>query len=117
MATSKILTLHEKLKEKGILFEKGFEALEFSELEKRYGIAFPPDLREFLSYGMPISPNFPNWKTGEYLKGRRRITIAEIMAWPADGMCFDIEHSNFWMPEWVRNPLTWRTLFSWLAGW
>ena len=30
--------------------------------------------------------------------------IQDQLAWPADGMCFDIEHNAFWLPAWGPKP-------------
>jgi hypothetical protein len=53
-----------KLREKGIQFEDGLTAVELEQVQKRYSLSFPPDLTELLSVGLPVSKNFPNWRTG-----------------------------------------------------
>ncbi|HZL14007.1 MAG TPA: hypothetical protein VFC85_07665 [Verrucomicrobiae bacterium] len=71
---------------------------EFSSVENRFGFQFPPDLKSILKLGLPVSKKFPDWRNGdaEEIQGRfDRVT---------DGICFDIEHNNFWMEEWGAKP-------------
>jgi hypothetical protein len=88
------------LRKEGIAFEPGLTANEIREIENRYNLGFPPDLAAFLALGLPVSEGFPNWRTGMISQPREVISIAEQMKRPADGICFDIEHNNFWMDEW-----------------
>ncbi|MCB9857430.1 MAG: SMI1/KNR4 family protein [Phycisphaerales bacterium] len=55
-------------------------------------------MREFLSLGLPISRSWAGWRATE--EG----DIRERMAWPLEGMCFDIEHNGFWLTEWGEKP-------------
>lgn len=82
----------------------GLDDSEFLAIENSYSFQFPPDLREFLPYGMPVSPNFPNWRTGECLKGSLPVALVELMDWPAKGVCFDVEHHGFWIQQWGPKP-------------
>jgi hypothetical protein len=93
-----------QLREVGIGFEEGLRPKEVSEIEARYNFSFPPDLREFLATGLPISPNFPNWRTGQMEIPRGLIPIEENLNWPMTGICFDIEKNDFWMPDWGPRP-------------
>jgi hypothetical protein len=54
----------ESLRTKGVTFESGLSASELGNIEQHYSFAFPPDLREFLSIGLPVSEDFPNWAQG-----------------------------------------------------
>lgn len=90
--------IHDKLASAGIAFSAGITPDEFEQIQNIYGFAFPPDLREFLSLGIPDSKRWLNWRTDTEQK------IRERMAWPLDSMCFDIEHSGFWLPEWGPKP-------------
>ena len=101
MASARMENAVVALRKQGIVFEPGLTASEVRENENRYGLRFPPDLLEFLSLGLPVPPDFPNWRTGVMItRTKDVIPIAEQMKWPADGICFDIEHNNFWMEEW-----------------
>src|SRR5437868_4631058 len=87
-----------KLHSWGIQFEPGLSNKEASRIESTYGFPFPPDLRSFLQYGLPVSRGWINWREDAPEQIRARLN------WPADGICFDIEHSNFWMENWGPRP-------------
>jgi hypothetical protein len=82
-----------------IALEPGLSDDEIERLEGRFKFAFPPDLRALLSAALPVSEGFPNWRsaTEEDLEAR--------MEWPADGICFDIQHNEFWHKGWGPRPL------------
>ena len=86
------------MEDQGIGFEPGLSDEEISAVEAQYGFSFPPDLRLFQSFALPVSKNFPNWRQPEAEAIRKRL------AWPADGMCFDIENDVFWMDDWGAKP-------------
>jgi len=100
------------LKKKGVTFEDGLTSTEFAGTETRYGFLFPPDLREFLSLELPVSEGFPNRRTGLIQGPRDVMPIAEFLARPADGICFDIERDNFWMQDWGPKPENFREAFQ-----
>ena len=77
---------------------------EFATAEGTFGIRFPPDLKQFLSAALPLDhkfriPAWPDWR-GDHEGIRVRL------AWPIDSICFDIEHNEFWYPEWGPQPAT-----------
>ncbi|WP_069997332.1 SMI1/KNR4 family protein [Cellulosilyticum sp. I15G10I2] len=91
----------DKLKRKGILFAKGLTPEEIDEVQERYNITFPPDLKDFLSSALPLSHNFVNWRDTS------KENIASIYAridWPLEGMLFDIENNVFWYDGWGEKP-------------
>jgi hypothetical protein len=92
------------LRNHGIEFESGLSPGEFATIESIYGFSFPPDLREFLELGLPISDDFPNWRTGRRAPTGKTDEIAGLLDWPARGMCFDIENSGFWLRDWGPRP-------------
>jgi hypothetical protein len=94
----------EAMQKKGIAFDTGLTNIEFEGIESRYGFQFPPDLREFLSLGLPVSDDFPNWRSGEIKWGPNSKSIADHLNWPAEGICFDIENNGFWMRDWGVKP-------------
>src|SRR5689334_7589794 len=69
----------------GVSFEEGLSSDESSAVEHEYGFRFPPDLREFLGYALPVSKGWPNWRRDS------RDEIMKRLNWPFEGMCFDIE--------------------------
>ena len=89
---------HAALKKQGIKIRKGLSDSEFNDIEKTFEFCFPPDLKAFLSIGLPVSKGWVNWR------GDSRKSIQERLDWPYDGMCFDIEHDGFWMSDWGDKP-------------
>jgi hypothetical protein len=92
------------LEQKGVTFESGLAPNELADAQKRYAFLFPPDLREFLSLCLPVSEDFPNWRTGTIKWGSGTAPIAETLDWPARGMCFDVEKNGFWVRDWGPKP-------------
>ena len=95
---SKIKEINRLLKSKGILFDKGLSDLEIINIQKKNGFTFPPDLKLMLQTEMPISDPFVNWRSIS------ENDLAKKLSWPYEGMCFDIEHNNFWMDEFGHKP-------------
>ncbi len=93
-----------KLRDKGIQFEDGLTAVELEQIQKHHSISFPPDLVEFVSVGLPVSKNFPNWRSGFAETSAGPKSIEQILEWPADGILFDVRHDNFWLPTWGDRP-------------
>jgi hypothetical protein len=104
MAGAIMLALQEKLRSAGIIFDRGMTEVELDQAQKMYELAFPVDLREFLSCGLPISPEFPNWRTGIVEHRGQKVRIKDMLGWPFEGICFDIEQNDFWMPNWGPKP-------------
>lgn len=86
------------LKATGVQFAPGLTAEEFADIERRFGFRFPPDLREFLTLGLPVSGGWVDWR------GADESTLRKRLDWPADGVCFDIEPDAFWLAEWGPRP-------------
>ncbi|MGH7485218.1 MAG: SMI1/KNR4 family protein [bacterium] len=82
----------------GWMLQKGLGDAEIAAVETHYGFHFPPDLRSFLTAAVPHGERFPNWRNvgSEELR--------QTLAWPADSICFDIEHNDFWWPAWGARP-------------
>jgi hypothetical protein len=57
-----------------------------------------PVSNEFLMLGLPVSSGFFNWRYAN------REQITEQLLCPYEGICFDIEHNNFWLKEWGDKP-------------
>ena len=96
----------DRLSSAGVSFDAGLTPDEFAAIEHEYGFRFPPDLREFLGYALPVSENWFDW---------RRDSRAEIMRgleWPYEGICFDIEHNSFWLELWGPKPTALADAFS-----
>lgn len=86
------------MREHGVKFANGLTSSQIEAAEAEYGFCFPPDLRIFLEYALPLGERFPDWRTP------RSKAIQKMLAWPADGMCFDIKHNTFWLPAWGARP-------------
>jgi len=81
----------------GLEFEAGLTDPEIQGIESRFRFRFPPDLRSFLQTNVPFW-NSPRWHSA---------IDSEIQSWldePMRGMLFDVEHSEFWLPEWGDRP-------------
>ena len=86
------------LRAAGAKLEPGLTDAELSAAEKRCGVRFPSDLRELLSAALPTGERFPNWRRTAAPE------LAQALAWPFDGIAFDIEHNAFWWPAWGPRP-------------
>jgi hypothetical protein len=86
------------MREQGIAFAPGLTAGQIEAAEVAHRFRFPPDLRALLEYALPLGERFPDWRlpASEFIRDR--------LAWPADSMCFDIEHNTFWMSAWGPKP-------------
>lgn len=79
-------------------FAPGLSDTEVVQVEQRYGFTFPPDLRCFLQYALPISERWVNWRDDT------EVEIRERLNWPVEGICWDVEYANFWMDAWGPKP-------------
>jgi hypothetical protein len=98
-----------RLRSAGVQFDTGMSETEIVLAEKKYGIHFPPDLREFLRVALPVSNNnsgwFPSWRLAIVGDEGSHRKIVDSLKWPANGICFDVEHGGFWMaPDWDARP-------------
>lgn len=83
-----------------MLFDTGLTEKEIARAEKRYKIKFPPDLREYLSYKLPIGDDFPNWRKRWSLNR----SIKQRLNRPIEGILFDVEQDGFWWDKWGERP-------------
>jgi len=77
----------------------GLSEHELAAIEDYWAFRFPPDLREMLQVALPLMPPFPDWR------GYRTSQVCDLMEWPVDGICYDVEHDDFWLDAWGRRPL------------
>ena len=94
-----------------IEFAPGLTADETRRVEAMFGFAFPPDLAALLQSGLPLHVDggkpgvFVDWRT--CLKSARaRAEVDARLAWPVDGMLFDIENDGFWRDSCGARPDT-----------
>ncbi|MCI0491164.1 MAG: SMI1/KNR4 family protein [Blastocatellia bacterium] len=86
------------LEQAGVLFAHGLSESEIESIQEKYRFQFPPDLKEFLMFALPISDGFVDWRDAT------EDEIANRLLWPYEGICFDIENSSFWLEEWGQQP-------------
>ncbi|TBR21651.1 SMI1/KNR4 family protein [bacterium] len=66
--------------------------------EEACGASFPPDLASLLRAALPLGDRFPDWRSPGSAE------IKKMLAWPFEGLCFDIEHNAYWPKEWGARP-------------
>jgi len=93
------LDIINKLKLKGIKFDKGLTGNEIKIIEERYNIIFPKSLVEFYKLGLPISDGFVNWRdeSNENIE-----KIKQKLSRPYDGILWAIKENNFWVDNWDK---------------
>jgi hypothetical protein len=105
-----------ELKSRNIVFAEGLSDNEVLQIELTYEFKFPPDLRALLQFALPISEWFPNWRRGwiaipivewhegtSVIQGHNLVPIKDHLAWPTEGVCFDIERNDFWSAGWGKD--------------
>ncbi|MGW5059934.1 hypothetical protein ACWEQ2_21930 [Streptomyces sp. NPDC004096] len=83
----------------GVEIERGMNGRELDRVEERWEFRFAPEHRALLGEGLPVgSRSWPDWRDGdpEDLAGR--------LAWPVEGVLFDVERNGFWHPDWDPRP-------------
>jgi hypothetical protein len=86
------------LSESGTCIDAGLTVEEFAPIENTFSFHFPPDLRQFLTTGLPSSSPWIDWRRSSDTKARERLV------WPLQGICRDIEKNDFWLEEWGQRP-------------
>ncbi|AJE50458.1 hypothetical protein [Paenibacillus polymyxa] len=89
------------LRKDDVTLTPGLSTREITEVEDRYDIHFPPDLRELLMNVLPIGKSFIPWRD---TSPQRMGVIWERLNWPLEGMIFDVEQNIFWPSEWGERP-------------
>ncbi len=87
----------ERWSKQGVRLDDGLRDSEIEELEQTYAFKFPPDLREFLQYRLPVGPRFLDWRNP-------KDDVKEALNWPISGILFDIETNGFWWAAWGPRP-------------
>jgi hypothetical protein len=68
---------------------------ELDAAQARFGLIFPPDLIALYLKGRP--PQAWDWT-------RDTDKITDMLAWPYEGLLFDVENNVLWWPEWGARP-------------
>jgi len=86
------------LERAGVSFAPGLSPRELRVAEARYDFEFPPDLRSFLAFAMPVGDKFPDWRE------LGSMVLADAFAWPLEGLWFDVKQNSLWLAEWGSKP-------------
>ena len=73
---------------------KGYTQTELDDAQSRFGLEFPPDLIALLREKRPASGH--DWTNDA--------DIRQALAWPFEGLLFDVEQNHLWWPEWGTRP-------------
>jgi hypothetical protein len=88
----------ETLERAGVGFTTGLTDAQFARAEKRFGIVFPDDLREFLAFALPTGHGFHDWRDLD------DPCLLAAIAGPEEGIWFDIQLGVYWDPAWGPKP-------------
>jgi hypothetical protein len=73
----------------------GYTQAEIDIAQQRYGLRFPPDLVALFRERRPIDGY--DWRIDDG-------TIRSRLAWPYEGLLFDVERNSLWRSEWGERP-------------
>lgn len=76
----------------------GLSDAECRRVEHLFGFDFADDHRAFLGAGLPTGRGWPDWRSGT------RQELEHRLAWPVDGVLFDVEHNGYWDEAWPIRP-------------
>jgi hypothetical protein len=76
-------------------WEPGYTAAELEDAQARFGLRFPPDLHALLRRAR--MPGALDWTRDDE-------KIRAMLAWPLEGILFDVEEAHLWWPEWGERP-------------
>jgi len=82
----------------GVAIGPGLTESELARVEAVVDAPLPYDLRSFLSEGLPLGRRFPDWREPD------SDAIRDRLAWPFEGIAFEIEQNAFWMDAWGTRP-------------
>jgi len=75
-------------------WEQGYTQAELDDAQARFGLIFPPDLAALLRDRRPTAGHV--WTDED--------AIRKMLAWPFEGLLFDVENNGLWWPEWGKRP-------------
>ena len=76
----------------------GLSDSELAAVEAEFGFSFADDHRAFLATGLPYGRGWPDWRDGD------RTALRERLAWPVEGVLFDVVQNDFWYTGWGPRP-------------
>jgi hypothetical protein len=74
---------------------KGYTQAELDSAQRRFDLEFPPDLIALLREKRPAKGH--DWTNDA--------DIRRALAWPFEGLLFDVEQNHLWWPEWGTRPI------------
>jgi hypothetical protein len=82
----------------GVQLDPGLSDEEVSRIQDRFGFVLGPEHRELLQSSVPVGERWPDWRNGsdEDLAGQ--------LAWPVEGLLFDVHNNGFWPASWGGRP-------------
>jgi hypothetical protein len=72
----------------------GYRREELERAQERFGLHFPPDLVTLLLDRRLLDGH--DWNDP--------VAIRKMLAWPLEGLLFDVEQNELWLPEWGVRP-------------
>jgi hypothetical protein len=75
-------------------WERGYSQAELNRAQERFALTFPPDLVALLRERRPKRGH--DWND--------EAAIRSMLAWPFEGLLFDVENDALWWPEWGQRP-------------
>lgn len=81
----------------GYTVQPGLSEEELVALERRYARPIPPDWRALLARGVPVGDHFYDLRSAA-------ARLDEAVAWPIEGLLFDVDEGVFWPEEWGTPP-------------
>jgi hypothetical protein len=78
--------------------QRGLRDSEFDAICARYGFTFADDHRALLTGGLPTGPGWPDWRSSD------QRAVRDQLAWPVQGVLFDVQHKGFWHRAWGECP-------------
>jgi hypothetical protein len=83
------------LRESPARLDPGLSEVEIHSIEEHFEFRFAPDHRLMLSLALPLEDrhHWPEWRNGTDTDLRDRL------AWPVEGLLFDVEPNNLWHPN------------------
>ena len=88
----------DRLARAGVHLAPGLSTAEFVEVEARFGFRFGADHRRLLQGALPLGDRWVDWRLATNSDIRARL------AWPVDGVVFDVENNSFWPRSWGTRP-------------
>ena len=89
------------LRASGATLAPGLSEPELQRIESTFAFVFAPDHRLMLSLALPLGERFwPDWRGADEASLRGRL------AWPTEGILFDVENNGYWNAAWGDRPTT-----------